>query len=277
MLIGATIVSFATTAPEFAVSATAAYLGHTDVTIGNAVGSVICNTGFVLGSIITVKAIPVKDDTFPIKSGLMLLSGIVLIIVSRDGNVNHLDGIILLLVFFAFLFHASKTQRVLFEDDEPGREKIKIKDIRKDIAFFVLGSFSVVIGSRILVDSGIKIAEWIGIPEVIIALTAVAIGTSLPELATAIASLRKGHQDLSIGNILGANTMDVAMVLGVSSQIRVLPVSEQLAKYDFPFMFFITLALIVFGITGKKLERWEGGAILGAYLFYVAGLFILYG
>ncbi|WP_315968699.1 calcium/sodium antiporter [Methanosarcina siciliae] len=277
MLIGATIVSFATTAPEFAVSATAAYLGHTDVTIGNAVGSVICNTGFVLGSIITVKAIPVKDDTFPIKSGLMLLSGIVLIIVSRDGNVNHLDGIILLLVFFAFLFHASKTQRVLFEDDEPGREKIKIKDIRKDIAFFVLGSFSVVIGSRILVDSGIKIAEWIGIPEVIIALTAVAIGTSLPELATAIASLRKGHQDLSIGNILGANTMDVAMVLGVSSQIRVLPVSEQLAKYDFPFMFFITLALVVFGITGKKLERWEGGAILGAYLFYVAGLFILYG
>ncbi|WP_332309223.1 calcium/sodium antiporter [Methanosarcina lacustris] len=277
MLIGATIVSFATTAPEFAVSATAAYIGHTDVTIGNAVGSVICNTGLVLGSIIAVKAIPMKDDTFLIKSGLMLLSGIVLIILSRDGSVNRLDGIILLLVFFAFLYHASKTQRVLFGDNETGREKLKLKDIRKDIAYFVLGSLSVVIGSRILVDSGIKIAEWMGIPEVIIALTAVAIGTSLPELATAIASLKKGHQDLAIGNILGANTMDIAMILGASSQIRVLPVSEQLAGYDFPFMFLISLALIVFGITGKKFERWEGGVILGAYLVYVAGLFILYG
>ncbi|WP_345945535.1 calcium/sodium antiporter [Methanosarcina sp. DH2] len=276
MLIGATIVSFATTAPEFAVSATAAYIGHTDVTIGNAVGSVICNTGLVLGSIILVKAIPMKDDTFPIKSGLMLLSGIVLIIISRDGNVNQLDGVLLLLVFFAFLFHASKTQRVLFGDKETGREKLRIKEIRRDIAFFVLGSLSVVIGSRILVDSGIKIAEWIGIPEVIIALTAVAIGTSLPELATAITSLRKGHQDLSIGNILGANTMDIAMILGASSQIRVLPVSEQLSGYDFPFMFLISLALIIFGITGKKLERWEGGVILGAYLAYVAGLFIFY-
>ncbi|TFH04360.1 MAG: sodium:calcium antiporter, partial [Methanosarcina sp.] len=253
------------------------YIGHTDVTIGNAVGSVICNTGLVLGSIIAVKAIPMKDDTFPIKSGLMLLSGIILIILSRDGSVNRFDGIILLLVFFAFLFHASKTQRVLFGDNETGRQKLKIKDIRKDIAFFVLGSLSVVIGSRILVDSGIKIAEWMGIPEVIIALTAVAIGTSLPELATAITSLKKGHQDLSIGNILGANTMDIAMILGASSQIRVLPVSEQLAGYDFPFMFLISLALIVFGITGKKLERWEGGVILGAYLVYVAGLFIFYG
>lgn len=277
MIIGATIVSFATTAPEFAVSATAAYLGHTDMTIGNAVGSAICNTGLILGSIIAIKAIPVRDDTFHIKSGLMLLSGIVLIIVSRDGSVNRLDGIFLLLVFFAFLFHASKTQRVLFQDNEAGKQKMRIKDIRKDLAFFTLGALSVVIGSRALVYSGIEIAEWVGVPEVIIALTVVAIGTSLPELATAVASLRKGHQELSIGNILGANTMDVAMILGVSSQIRMLPVSEQLTGYDFPFMSLVFLALIVFGITGKKLERWEGGVILGAYLAYVAGLFIFYG
>nr|WP_048143241.1 calcium/sodium antiporter [Methanosarcina horonobensis] len=277
MIIGATIVSFATTAPEFAVSATAAYLGHTDVTIGNAVGSVICNTGLILGSIIVIKAIPMRDDTFHIKSGLMLLAGIILIIVSQDGSVNRLDGVLLLLVFFAFMFHASKTQRVIFGDDEAEKQKLKFKDVQKDIAFFILGSLSVVIGSRILVDSGIEIAELIGVPEVIIALTAVAIGTSLPELATAITSLKKGHQELSIGNILGANTMDIAMILGASSQIRVLPVSEQLAGYDFPFMFLISLALIIFGITGKKLERWEGAIILGAYLAYVAGLFKFYG
>ncbi|MCQ1535606.1 calcium/sodium antiporter [Methanosarcina sp. KYL-1] len=277
MIIGATIVSFATTAPEFAVSATAAYIGHTDMTIGNAVGSAICNTGLILGSIIAVKAIPVQDDTFLLKSGLMLFSGIILVLVSRDGNVNGLDGLLLLLVFFAFLFHASKTQYKLFGNEKNGRERLKITEMKKDIAVFILGALSVVIGSRILVDSGIKIAEWLGVPEVIIALTMVAVGTSLPELATAIASLKKGHQDLSIGNILGANTMDIAMILGASSQIRVLPVSEQLAGYDFPFMLLIMLALIGFGLTGKKLARWEGGLILGAYLAYVAGLFVLYG
>ncbi len=277
MIIGATIVSFATTAPEFAVSATAAYIGHTDMTIGNAVGSAICNTGLVLGSIIVVKAIPVRDHTFPIKSGLMLLSGIVLILLSRDGGISGPDGLVLLLVFFAFLYHASKTQYKIFGKERAESGKVKIKEMQKDIVFFVIGALSVVIGSRILVDSGIKIAEWLGIPEVIIALTMVAVGTSLPELATAIASLKKGHQDLSIGNILGANTMDIAMILGASSQIRLLPVSDQLAGYDFPFMLVIMLALIIFGLTGKKLERWEGALILGAYLVYVAGLFTWYG
>ena len=277
VIIGATIVSFATTAPEFAVSATAAYLGHTDVTIGNAVGSAICNIGLIMGSITAVKAIQVDDESFLIKSGIMLFSGIVLVLVSRDGNVNRFDGLLLLLVFFAFLFYASRTQYKLFKKEEEENKHPKIVEIKKDVGFFILGALLVVVGSRILVNSGIEIAEWIGIPEVIIALTMMAVGTSLPELITAIASLKKGHQDLSLGNILGANTMDIAMILGVSAQIRVLPVSEQLASYDFPFMLFIMLALIGFGLTGKKLARWEGGFILGSYLAYVAGLFTLYG
>lgn len=277
VIIGATIVSFATTAPEFAVSATAAYLGHTDVTIGNAVGSAICNIGLILGSIISIKAIQIDDDSFLLKSGIMLFSGIILILVSRDGNVNRLDGLLLLLVFFAFLFHASRTQYKLFENEEHGEKRPKIIEMKRDIAFFLMGALLVVLGSRILVNSGIEIAEWIGVPEVIIALTMVAVGTSLPELITAIASLKKGHQDLSLGNILGANTMDIAMVLGASAQIRVLPVSEQLTTYDFPFMLFIMLALICFGLTGKRLARWEGGFILGSYLAYIAGLFTHYG
>lgn len=277
VIIGATIVSFATTAPEFAVSATAAYIGHTDMTIGNAVGSAICNIGLVLGSVIAVKAIPVRDETFLTKGGLMLLSGIILILVTRDGALGSLEGLILLLVFIAFLYHAYKTQYKLFGDEKESSKKCKLADMKKDIGLFTVGAFSVVIGSRILVDTGIKIAEWIGIPEVIIALTLVAIGTSLPELVTAVASLKKGYQDLSIGNILGANTMDIAMILGASSQIRELPVSTQLTGYDFPFMLLIMLALIVFGLTGKKLERWEGIAMLAAYFAYVGGLFTLYG
>lgn len=277
VIIGATIVSFATTAPEFAVSATAAYIGHTDMTIGNAVGSAICNIGLVLGSVIAVKAIPVRDETFLLKSGMMLLSGILLILMSRDGVLTWAEGLVLLLVFVAFLYQAYRAQYKLFGNNRESSEKCSLMDMKKDIAFFVAGSLSVVIGSRILVDSGIQIAEWLGVPEVIIALTVVAIGTSLPELVTAITSMKKGHQDLAIGNIIGANTMDIAMVLGFSSQIRELPVSAQLNGYDFPFMLLIMIAFVFFGFTGKKLERWEGLVMLAAYFAYVGGLFTLYG
>lgn len=277
VIIGATIVSFATTAPEFAVSATAAYIGHTDMTIGNAVGSAICNIGLILGSVIAVKAIPVRDETFLTKSGLMLLSGVLLILLSRDGFLTWAEGLVMFLVFVAFIYHAYRTQYKLFGDKKENSEKCSLKDMKKDIFLFVAGSLSVVIGSRILVDSGIQIAEWLGVPEVIIALTMVAIGTSLPELVTAITSMKKGHQDLAVGNILGANTMDIAMILGVSSQIRELPVSAQLNGYDFPFMLFIMLAFVCFGFTGKKLERWEGLVMLAAYFAYVGGLFTLYG
>jgi len=277
VIIGATIVSFATTAPEFAVSATAAYIGHTDMTIGNAVGSAICNIGLILGSVIVIKAIPIRDETFLTKGGLMLLSGILLIFLSRDGALNWMEGLVLLLVFLAFIYHAYRTQYKLFGNKKENSERCSLVEMKKDIALFLAGAFLVVIGSRILVDSGIQIAEMIGVPEVIIALTMVAIGTSLPELVTALTSLKKGHQDLVVGNILGANTMDIAMILGVSAQIRELPVSTQLNSYDFPFMVLLMLFLIVFGVTGKKLERWEGLVMLGAYLAYVGGLFAFYG
>ncbi len=276
IIIGATIVSFATTAPEFTVSAMAAYLDHVEMTVGNAVGSAICNTGLVLGSIIIIKAIPVNIHSFTRKSGFMLGSALLLITVSYDGIISPFDGILLLVVFLGFLYYNYRLQRLVFDGNEELREKVPLSQLRKDILLFITGALLVIIGSRILVDSGINIAEWLGVPEMIIALTLVALGTSLPELITALSSTLKGHQDISIGNILGANTMDIALILGASSQIRPLTILPQSLEYDFPLMIGIMLLLIIFGITGKKLERWEGGLILGAYLLYVAGLFTLY-
>jgi cation:H+ antiporter len=134
----------------------------------------------------------------------------------------------------------------------------------------------VVIGSRILVDAGISLAEWLGVPQMLIGLTLVALGTSLPELITAVSSLIKGHQDISIGNILGANIMDITLVLGVSSQIRTLEILPQSLRYDFPAMLLIMVLLVVFGVTKSKLERWEGGLLMGIYFAYIAGLFIYF-
>jgi len=276
VIIGATIVSFATTAPEFAVSATAAYMDHTELTIGNAVGSAICNIGFVLGSVILVKAMPVHLDTFLRKGAFMLLSGFVLILTTIDGMLSRFDGLVLFLIFIGFLYYNYRLQSAIFEDHRPGSGKVTISDMKRDLAFFLSGALCVVIGSRMLIDSGIKIAHWIGVPEMIIGLTLLALGTSLPELITAISATLKGHQDISIGNILGANTMDIALILGVSSQIRPLPILSQSIKYDFPVMLIIMVVFIVFGVTKQRFERWEGAVMLGLYLAYIVGLFMWY-
>lgn len=277
IIIGATIVSFATTAPEFAVSATAAYMNHTELTIGNAVGSAICNIGLVLGSIIIIKAIPVDLESFLRKGAFMLLSGAVLILTTLDGMLSRFDGFLLFLIFIGFLYYNYRLQTAIFKNDPKLKPNMsQMIGLKKDIAFFILGALCVVIGSRILIDTGITIAKMFGVPEMIIGLTLLALGTSLPELITAISATIKGHQDLSIGNILGANTMDIALILGVSSQIRPLPIIPQSINYDFPVMMFIMVILILFGITKKRFERWEGAVILCSYLAYLAGLFLWY-
>jgi cation:H+ antiporter len=278
MIIGATIVSFATTAPEFAVSAYAAYLGHTGLTVGNAVGSAICNAGLILGGVIVLRSIPVEDSSFLKRGAFMIVSALLLIVVSIDGMLTPVDGILLLVVFVAFLYYNYRLQSLLFGTNEEVNEELGeiSNSISKDVVFFVLGAALVVGGSRILIDSGTDIAMWLGVPEMIIGLTLVAFGTSLPELITAISATRKGHNDLAVGNILGANTMDIALILGASSLISELPIQNQSLYYDFPAMLLIMGMIVFFGLTGRKLARWEGAVILATYIAYVGGLFFFY-
>lgn len=275
VIVGATIVSFATTSPEFAVSATAALLGHTDMTVGNAVGSVTCNIGLILGSVLAVKAASVDVESFIRKGFFMALAGITLIVVSLDQHISKTDGIILLIIFVGFLYYNYKLQRAIFDGPEKV-ERTPLREMQKDIAYFLIGAILVVIGSRIMVNSGIELARIVGIPEMIISLTLVAFGTSLPEFITAISSTMKGHQDLSIGNIIGANTMDITLILGVCAQITSLEILDQSLSYDFPAMLAFVFLLLIFGVTKKRLERWEGAFMVVLYGLYVAGLMIWY-
>lgn len=275
VIVGATIVSFATTSPEFAVSATAALLGHTDMTVGNAVGSVTCNTGLILGSVLAMKAASVDVESFIRKGFFMALAGITLIVVSLDQHISKTDGIILLIIFVGFLYYNYKLQRAIFDGPEKV-ERVPLKEMRRDIVLFLTGAILVVIGSRIMVNSGIELARIVGIPEMIISLTLVAFGTSLPEFITAISSTMKGHQDLSIGNIIGANTMDITLILGVCAQITSLEILGQSISYDFPAMLVFIFLLLMFGVTKKRLERWEGAFMVVLYGLYVAGLMIWY-
>jgi cation:H+ antiporter len=274
-IIGATIVSFATTSPELAVSATAALIGHTDMTVGNAVGSVICNIGLILGLVVSIRAVSVEVESFIRKGFFMALGGIILILISLDQSISNIDGTILLIIFIGFLYYNYKLQRAVFSGVDK-IEKVPFREMHRDIVFFLVGASLVVIGSRIMVNSGIELARIVGIPEMIIGLTLVAFGTSLPELITAVSSTIKGHQDLSIGNILGANTMNITLILGVCSQITSLETLKQSINYDFPMMLVFIFILLIFGVTKKCLERWEGVFMVLLYVMYVAGLIVWY-
>lgn len=270
VIIGATIVSLATTAPEMAVSLLAAYTGHVDVAVGNAVGSAIANTGLVLGGVIMIRSIQIHRAAFIRKTVILLAAALVLIFVSKDGVVSPFDGGILLLVVVGFLYYNYRLIKAIHADEAI---VFNGKNMAKDIPLFLLGAGCVIAGSKLLVDSGIDIAHALGIPEIIIGLTIMAVGTSLPELVTALSATFKGHQDMAVGNILGANTLDIALILGLAAQISTLTVIPQSISFDFPVLIVMIVGLLLFGLTKDKLERWEGGLLMLIYLGYVAALF----
>ena len=283
-VIGATIVSFATTAPEFFVSFMAAVGGHPDMAIGNAVGSTICNIGIAIGFIVLLRTVTVDDKSFNIKALMMLAAGVILFALSYNGMITKWHGAILLVVFIAYIAFTYREQKNNSGEQEDHKKdeiivrkgiwsKIKMKDSRLDVLMFLVGAVFVVGGSRLVVSNGLLIAEQIGIPEIIIGLTIVSIGTSLPEIITAITSFRKGFQELSIGNIVGANILDITMILGVSAMFADLPINGQLLRYDYIFMMLMFVLVAVFGFR-KKITRTQGAIIAVIYIAYVIGLFI---
>ncbi|WNY25396.1 calcium/sodium antiporter [Methanolapillus millepedarum] len=281
-VIGATIVSFATTAPEFTVSFMAAISGHADMAIGNAVGSTICNIGIAIGFIAILKTITVDDKAFNVKALLLLLSGAALFLLCIDGMITWVDGLILLAVFAAYMVYTYLAQKKNPEgaascelpDDKTGIwAKVPLSGYKLDAVVFIAGAALVILGSKLVVDNGITIAQQLGIPELIISLTVISVGTSLPEIVTAITSYKKGCQELSVGNIVGANVLDITMILGVSSLFAKLPVNSQLMSYDFIFMMILFVLLAIFGYK-KRITRWQGGLIAVIYVIYVIGLFV---
>lgn len=273
VVIGATIVSLATTAPEMTVSLMAAYSGHVDVAVGNAVGSAIANTGLILGGCIVISAIQVHTRSFIQKGLILLAAAVLLVIVSRDGLVSSTEGFVLLGVVAVFVYYNYMIAKAARDIDGFVMDG---KGMLQTVPWFLLGAGCVIIGSKLLVKSGVDIAHALGIPEIVIGLTIMAVGTSLPELVTALNATFKGHQDMAVGNILGANTLDIALILGLSAQVSNLTVLPQSIDFDFPVLIVLTVALIVFGVTKGRFERWEGGLMLIGYLGYVAALFVWY-
>ena len=274
IIIGASIVSFATTLPEFSVSTFSSAMRHTDMAFGNAIGSCTFNIGFILGLswLIGAKTFYQKTE-LQTKLTFMIGSGILALLLSIGFRISRVDGLIFILVLIFYCFYITKIIKGRPLEVSPLDIEVKLRSMRSEVLLFILGAACVVGGSKGLVKSGIDIARALGVSELVIGLTIVAGGTSLPELATAITSLVKGHHELSMGNIIGASFLDIVWVLGVASIIRPLKISYQSIIYDLPVMLLVMVATAIFVRLPKFPARLKGAVILLIYGVYVFSLF----
>lgn len=274
-IIGATLVSIATTLPELSVSVMSSYQGFSGMSIGNALGSFICNIALVIGIISIIKPIKINNDFFPLKGAMMFAYLGIFYFFAVDGSVSHLEGkfLISLVVLFILL-------NLIEHNDNKMRKKTKRMKINKEdlilnIFIFIIGSVLIVLGADILIDTGIEIAGHFRISKQIISLTLLAFGTSLPELVTALSATIKDKQSISIGNILGANILNITMVIGLSAVASAdgLIISRQTLNLDIPMATVMSLIFVLSGTLVNKIGRSTGIIILIIYGFYLNILF----
>lgn len=274
LIIGATIVSVATTLPEMLVSVMAALQGKVDMSIGNAVGSVTANIGLIMALALIFMPGVIKRKDYLIKSILMLSAALLIVLCGLSGEISLIFSVLLMVIFVIFLAeNVTSAKRTMAEEKNEEKDE-SLKDRRTviiNIIKFVVGTIGIVWGADLLVDNGSELARIIGISERIIGVTLVAVGTSLPELITTVTAITKKQSALSVGNILGANIMDLTLIMPLSALIsgQALPVAATSAMIDLPACMLVGLIAIIPAMIRSKFSRWQGFTLLGVYAAYV--------
>lgn len=291
IIIGATIVSIGTTLPEVMVSATSALSGHGEIAYGNAIGSIICNTALISAITIAIKPSKVDRKTFQLPVLFFFIAAVFYSATAYiSGSFTRITGIVMIILFIIYMtvimLQTKKKSAVSIEtvsveavsDSEAEQEG----PLWKSVLLLVVGAALIAVGADLLVDNGTIIAEKLGVPESVIALTFVALGTSLPELVTAITALVKGHSSLSLGNIIGANFFNIVLVSGISTVLS--PFSIPAGKMvggmntslvvDIPVMLFVMTFMTLPALIRQKLSRTQGILLLAVYAAFCTVQFI---
>lgn len=280
LIVGATIVSIATTLPEMLVSVMAATEGKVDMSIGNAVGSVTANIGLIMAIALICMPGVIKRVDYLYKSVFMLLAAGIIVVCGFMGKVSILFSVILLVVFAAFMFeNVSSAVKMMRADQNSGKEKTAVtgKVVTINIIKFLVGAAGIVLGANLLVENGSELARFMGVSERIIGVTLVAVGTSLPELVTTITAIAKKQSSLSVGNILGANIMDLTLIMPLSALVsgKSLPVSATAAMLDLPICLLVGLVAVIPAMIKSKFTRLQGIILLAIYAVYVVATCML--
>ena len=286
MLIGATIVSIGTTLPEVMVSSQAALQHNAGISYGNAIGSIICNTSLIAALTVAIRPGKVNPKTFRLPALFFFAAAVSYAAVAwLAGGFERWIGIVYLAVFAVYMtvstLHMKKHPEAA-EAAEPDAEE-KQKPFWQEILLLVIGAVAIAFGSRFLVDNGTLIASALGVPDSVIGLTMVALGTSLPELITAITSLAKGHGALSLGNVIGANLFNIVLVSGAAitlSPFRI-PAEKMIGGVnsslivDLPLMLGVMAVLCIPPLVTGRLKRWQGILLLSVYAAFTVYQFVL--
>lgn len=274
VVIGLTIVSFGTSAPEFLVNVTAGLNNASDLALGNIIGSNIANTFLILGIAALITPLSIKTPTVHREIPFCFMASLILIallndvfIDSESKNVlSHIDGIVLLAFFGLFVYYVFSISK---DNPEDGEEAISM-GIIKTIIYIILGSAGLIFGSKLVVDGAVKIATSFEVSQVVIGSTIVAIGTSLPELTTSAVAAKKGNSDIAIGNVVGSNVFNILWILGASASIQALPAPENMLV-DLAALAGSTFFLFIFLYVGKRhiLQRSQGAIFVLLYVGYL--------
>ncbi|MEO0369146.1 MAG: calcium/sodium antiporter [Pseudomonadota bacterium] len=270
LMVGIIVIGFGTSAPEMFVSAVAALENKGNLALGNALGSNITNIGLVLGCAALISRIPVAKSTAIADLPVLVVTALLAAYFLLDGTLSGTDGGILLVILISYLYWSATNASS--EESNLDIERHEERSTSSLVSLLIFSIIVLLIASRILVYGATSIAEFFGISDLIIGLTVVAIGTSLPELAAAIAAARRNVHDMILGNIIGSNVFNILAVLGITGMVRSTEVDLHVLWRDFPVMLALTLAMIAFAFFGKGFSKLAGVVFVTSYVAYVTHL-----
>lgn len=276
LVIGLTVVAFGTSAPEFAINLRAAFTGNADLAVGNVVGSNIFNVLFILGVSALITPLVVSVQLVRLDVPIMIGASVMMLIMGLDGVVGWMDGLVLsaaFVVYTVWTIRESRKQTRAKESSEPPSPR---PSLALQAGYVVVGLALLVVGSQWLVDGAVRAAEALGVSELIIGLTIIAAGTSLPEVATSIMASIRGERDIAVGNVVGSNIFNVLAVLGVTGLVAPsgVPVPQAALAFDLPVMIAVAVACLPVFFHENRIDRWEGGVFLAYYVAYTAYLIL---
>ena len=266
LLIGLTVVGFGTSTPELLVSVDAAWRGVPDIALGNVIGSNIANILLIVGLSAIVWPIKVMGDTLRRDTAVMMAAGLALVPLFMMGQIGRISGVLLVagLATYLFLAYRQAGADATDEDDQPAPASVILSGL-----WVVGGLIALMVGARLLVDGAVSIARGYGISEAFIGLTIVAVGTSLPELATSLIAALRRQSEIAIGNIVGSNIFNLLGILGLTAVIAPVPVAPRFLSFDLPILIAVSLVLTLLLLTRPVIGRGVGIAMLLAYVAYV--------
>jgi cation:H+ antiporter len=275
LVAGLTIVAFATSAPELAISVNAAIDGFPGLAVGNVIGSNICNLALILGIVTIIKPAPVRQSLVRRDVLVMLITTLLVPGLLLDGQLERVEGMLLLLCMACYLgltvwhVHSTRSDRHADEHSVP----IITDRTMLNIGLAVVGVTLLIVGSRVFIDASVRIAEFLGVPNAVVGLSAAALGSSLPELSASIIAARHGQTEMAAGNLIGSNIFNLLLILGTTSIVRPLS-SASITAVDLTVMVLVTVLALVIMLTRTSLHRREGAVLVTVYVAYMVWLYL---